>query len=259
MATHVAGAARIRGVNLSRLGRSAAADTWYPALIGLAVLTLLVVGLSARPAVRHESAREPGRHIVDQTSLSSADINAAANQLLMSVKQWTSEDRDVSRFARAKIEWLTAEQKAGRLSVLLLESIAETNLDFEDLMAAGVVDGLHVIVIAQPRFTAFLTEGGRVSAPFSEQQRNDFMLGLVHEVVHLQRPNPGNPARFDDRLNEELRTWHEVDVNVVRQLRQLHQPMNESFLKADEAIRVCGDKMKCPALRELLLPIEARR
>jgi hypothetical protein len=49
------------------------------------------------------------------------------------------------------------------------------------------------------------------------------------------------------------------DVNVVRPLRQLHQPMNESFIEADEAIRSCGDRKECQALREWLLPSERRR
>jgi hypothetical protein len=246
----------------------------WAAISGLALSALLVVGMTAAPApglqfpasnpwrpapAAHHALPSEAGGIVDQANLSSADINRSANQLLTSVKQWIREDRDVPGFAKDRIEWLTAQQKAGALSILLLEHIAETNLDFEDLMAAGVVNGVRVIVIAQPRFAGFLIEGARVSAPFGQQQRNDFMLALVHEVVHLQRSNPGNPARFEDRLNEELRAWHDVDLNVVRPLRRLHQPMNETFLRVDEAIRACGDRRECQALRELLLPSEARR
>ena len=242
-----------------RRKRSAAVPQRRPVIIGLAIPMLFLIGLSARSMVRRESPPEPDRHIVERAILSTADLNAAANQLLMSVKQWVSEDRDVPTFAKDKIEWLTAQQRAGTLSIILLKNVANANLDFEALMAGGTVEGRQVIVIAQPRFTAFLTEGGRSSAPFSQQQRNDFMLGLVHETVHLQRPEPGNPGRLEDRLNEEVRAWREVDVHVVRQLRQSHQPMNERFIEADEAIRSCGDKTQCQALRELLRPGETRR
>jgi hypothetical protein len=234
----------------------------WPVVICVAIPTLFLIGLSARTVGRHESPPEPDRRVFEQASLSSDAVNAAANQLFMSVKQWAREDCedcDVPRFARERIAWLIAQQRMGALSIMLLKNTVNSNLDFEDLMAGGTVEGRHVIVIAQPRFAAFLTEGGRVAAPFSRQQRNDFMLGLVHETVHLQRPDPGNPARLEDRVNEEVRTWREVDVNVVRQLRQARQPMNEIFIIADEAIRSCRDREPCQPLRDLLLGGERRR
>jgi hypothetical protein len=69
-------------------------------------------------------------------------------------------------------------------------------------MASGRPEGKPVIVIARPRFLDPLAEGTGTS--FNQQQRNDFALGLVHEVVHLQSANPGNPADLEDRLHEEL-------------------------------------------------------
>jgi hypothetical protein len=231
----------------------------WPVVVGLAIPMLFLIGLSAPALTRHDPPPEADRHTSDHANLSSADINAAANQLFLSVKQSIREDRGVPMFAMEKIEWLIAQQKAGALSIMLLKNIANTNLDLEDLMASGTVEGRHVIVIAQPRFSAFLAEGGRLSAPFSQQQRNDFMLGLVHETIHLQRPDPGNPARLEDRLDEEVRTWREVDLNVVRPLRRWHEPMSESFIAADEAIRSCADREVCPALRHLLLPSKGGR
>ena len=114
-----------------RRKRPAAAATRPLVLIGFAIPMLFLIGLSARSVVRRESPPQPDRHIVDQASLSSADINAAANQLSMSVKRWVTEDRDVPAFAKDKIEWLTTQQKAGTLSITLLANIANTDLDFE--------------------------------------------------------------------------------------------------------------------------------
>jgi hypothetical protein len=255
-----------------REGAAATRKGWHAAIIA-AVPVLYLIGLSARPSFHQDSQREPDgsslrdagpRSALHARSLPTAlhpdaAINTAANQLFALVEQSIAEEGYMPRFARDKIEWLVAQQKAGALSITLLKNIAETNLDAEDLMASGRVDGRRVIVIARPRFVRFLVEGGRVSAPFSQQQRNDFMLGLVHETVHLQRSNPSNPADLEDRLNEELRAWREVDVNVVRQLRELNQPMNERFIEADDAIRSCGNEERCQPLREILLPSERGR
>lgn len=116
-----------------------------------------------------------------------------------------------------------------------------------------------MIVIARPRFIGFLLEGGRTSAPFTPQERNDFALALVHEVIHLQNPNRGDPAKLEDRMVEELRAWRETDLNFARQLRRLNQPMNYRLMQADDALLACGDKLPCGSLRQILLPSEIGR
>lgn len=188
-----------------------------------------------------------------------AEVNAAVNDLFAFVNPSLPENQYFAEFAREKLSWIITEQKAGRLSLILLKNLANTNLDVENLMAAGRVEGKGVIVIARPRFVAFLVEGGRSSPPFTQQQRNDFALGLVHDAVHLQNPNPGNPASLEERLDEELRAWREVNLNVVRQFRNLNQPLNPRVIEADDALRSCDDKLPCEPLRKILLPGEVRR
>ena len=240
--------------------------------VNVALSVLLLAGLSARTLVQWDSqhgADRPrirsgfGPAPVTESGLigqpTDAELGAAANQLFGSVKRSIAEDSSLPEFAREKIAWLIGQQRAGALSVTLLKNATGTNLSDEDLMASGKVDGKSVIVIAQPRFSIFLAEGGRLAAPFSRQQVNDFMLGLVHETVHLQNATPGNPASLADRLSEELRAWREVDINVVRQLRQLHQPMNRRFTEADDALRTCRWKEPCPPLIEILMPTEQSR
>jgi hypothetical protein len=259
--------------------RSAASGRRRPAVnggrratIGVAVSALLVIGLSARTIVQWDAHRGTDRSSspsgyspaagIDnhwRGQHTDAELGAAASQLFGAVRRSIAEDGDLPDFAREKIAWLIEQRRSGALSINLLKNETGTNLNEEDLMASGRVDGKAVIVIAQPRFSIFLAEGGHFVAPFSRQQVNDFMLGLVHETVHLQNANPGNPAILGDRLREVLRAWREVDVHVVRQLRQLNQPMNRRFTEADDALRSCGDREPCPPLLQILTPTEQSR
>src|SRR5712692_3413428 len=187
------------------------------------------------------------------------DLRAAVNQLFRSVNPSLPENQYFTQFVKDKIWWIITQQKLGRLRLILLKNAEQAGLVAEDLMASGIVEGKATIVISQPSFLDFLLDGGRTSAPFTRQQKNDFAIGLVHEVVHLQNPNRGNPARIEDRLPEELRTWREVDLNVVRQFRRINQPMNRRLIEADDILRSCGDKARCEPLAKILLPGERMR
>jgi hypothetical protein len=199
-------------------------------------------------AARHEP---PGRN-------GDSVIRAAANQLFAAVKHTVATNVHVTDFAREKIAWILNSKQAGTLSVTLLKHPENADLGFDDMMAAGYAGAKPVIVIAQPRFAGFLVEGGRLVAPFSRQQVNDFMLGLVHETVLLQNPNfvhlLSGDDQMDDHLNEAIRAWREVDVRVVRALRAGQEPMDTRFVEVDDALRSCGDRQQCKPLRALLFP-----
>src|SRR5712691_5938901 len=186
-------------------------------------------------------------------------LTAAVNQLFLSVNPSLPENQYFTQFAKDKISWIITQQKLGKLRLILLKNVEQAGLVAEDLMASGIVEGNPMIVISQPSFLDFLLDGGRKSVPFTQQQKNDFAIGLVHEVVHLQNPNRGNPARIEDRLPEELRTWREVDLNVVRQFRKINQPMNRRLIEADDILRSCGDQARCEPLVKILLPGERMR
>jgi hypothetical protein len=223
----------------------------------LSLSLLFLIGLNAGTRDRHESS--PALLELAGPSSPQVDVTVAANQLLAAVKQWLSAQPAFPGFAREKVAWVTAQQKAGLLSLLLLQNASATNLDPEAFMASGIVEGRPVIVIPRVRFAAFLAEGGRAQPPFNPQQRNDFLLGLVHEAVHLQHDDRGDPSRLEDRLNEETRTWRDVDINVVRPLLVLHEPLNPRYREADEALRSCGDAEGCESLKALLVSSEANR
>jgi hypothetical protein len=225
--------------------------------IGLVLLTILQhtstshENISVSERVKHspitESEPPPGQGLTD------GEIRAAANQLFWAVSPSLPENRYFSPFAKQKLLWIITEKQAGKLSLILLKNVDSAGLIADDLMASGRPEGKPIIVISQPSFLDFLLDGGRIAPPFSQQQRNDFAIGLVHEVVHLENPNLSNITTPQERFQEELRAWRVVDLNVVRQLRELHQPMNHRLIEADDAIRSCGDSTQCEPLRAILM------
>lgn len=180
-----------------------------------------------------------------KNDLDDAQIKKAADALLAFATVSGPDNQYFPQFVKDKIAWLTARVSAGTAAVILLKDISKTSLGADDLMASAVVNGRPTVFISQPRFVQFLREGGRVSPPFGEQQRNDFVLGLVHEVVHLEGARSLGPAGKQELIREESRTWHEVSINAVRQLRWLGQRMHPKFVRVDEALRSCGDILPC--------------
>ena len=236
--------------------------------VGSAAVILVLIGLSAWTIVRQQS--KPAEGLADRPSLpptesrsnggrTDVDLSVAVNQLFSSVNPSLPENKYFPQFAKEQLLWIVTQRKAGKLSIILLKNTDNTNLYFEDLMASGIVEGKSMIVIAGPRFLDFLLEGGRTSPPFTQRQRNDFAVGLVHETIHLEKDNTANPANFQERLAEEVRAWRKVDLNVVRQLRQLNQPMNPRLIEVDDALRSCGDEAECGPLRQILSPTERPR
>ena len=252
--------------------RPSARRNGFRGLIVVTALILALIGLTAATLFLRRQTLAADRHLDQAVSgpplpaqsqsdgiRTDLDLSAVVNQLFASVNPSLPENQYFPQFAKDKLFWIIAEQKAHRLSIILLKNTDNTNLDFEAIMASGIADGKPTIVIAGQRFLGFLIEGGRTSAPFTLQERNDFALGLVHEAVHLEKENTANPAILEERLNEELRTWLKVDVDVVRQLRRLNQPMNPRLIEADDALRICRDKLPCEPLKQILLPSEIRR
>jgi hypothetical protein len=123
-------------------------------------------------------------------------------------------------------------------------------------MASGVVDGRTAILIPQRRFADFLTSDTSVSGTFTRRQRNDFMIALVHESVHLRNPHFLSPADVsqEQRLAEELRAWRTVNQRVVRPLRASSEPMHSMFIRVDDALIACGERPDCQPLTQAMVP-----
>jgi hypothetical protein len=179
------------------------------------------------------------------------DLQQAADGLLAAVNPERPENEYFTDFAQDALRWMTREHAAGRLTVAFLFDTASIGLPPGVLMAATRLDGQPTIFVAKPRFATFLREGGRVTPPFTQQQKNDFTVALIHEIVHLQRW-AGNPSSREIRAHEESKTWLEVNLRVVRPWRALNRPLHRRFIEVDDAFRSCGDVLPCPTIARLV-------
>ena len=178
------------------------------------------------------------------------ELQHAADQLLAAADPRMPQNEHFTPFAAEHLTWMSREAAAGRLAVAFLSDAESMGLPTSVMMAATRLDGQPTIVIAKPRFATFLAEGGASTAPFSQQQRNDFSVALVHETVHLQRWR-GEVVDVEERVREESYVWREVTLQVVRPWRALGQPLHDRFLQVDDAFKRCNDQLPCVAIGHL--------
>lgn len=219
-----------------------AASPWW-------IRTLKPVAIGTQTGTLAESA--PGDVLPTPPKLTDERLQRAADQLLALVDPERPENDYFSDFTRDRLRWMVREHGAGRLDVAFLTEASNGPLPPDVLMAAWKHDGKPTIFIAKSRFMKFLIETGTTEPPFRQQQRNDFALALVHEIVHLQNPN-ADPKNMQLRAAEESRVWREVSVQAVRPMRTRNQPMSQRFKDVDDALRACRDALPCPLLARLV-------
>jgi hypothetical protein len=172
--------------------------------------------------------------------------------LLVAVNPDRPENAYFTDYAQEALRWMMAEYGADRLVVALeLDPSAGSGLPPDVLMAATQLNGKSAIVMAKPRFATFLRAGRPPSQLYSEQQKNDFAVGLIHEVLHLRRAI-GEPSSEEMRVQEESRVWLEVNSEVVRPWRAANRPLSRRFFEVDDAFRRCGDMVPCLAVDRML-------
>lgn len=186
-----------------------------------------------------------------ERALSDAEVQGAADALLAATNPDLPENDHFPRLAADTLRWLRREHRAGRVVVAFLGE-SEGNLPPGVFMMATLLNERPTLVIAKPMLARFLREGGRLSAPFSQQQRNDFTVGLAHEVIHLQRWPTGVPSK-EQRAAEEATVWHQVSTQIVRPWRMADQPVNPRFIRVDDAFRRCNDVLPCSEVASLIL------
>jgi hypothetical protein len=236
----------------------------YVAAVLLASVVGVVVLIRHTPTDRSSDDRSrsiPGREAPrGAASVESPpiDVNHAADRLLAAVDPAVPDNAWFPAPAREALEWLYGDVRAGRLTIAVLERLDNTNLHGNVLMASGMVEGRRTLLLSEPRLRTFLNDRDGASRPFTRKQRNDFMLGLVHEAVHLrsaQLPSPASSS-YEERVAEELRAWRTVSLEVVRPLRGLGEPIDGVFIRLDDALLACGDRPDCQVLRASMIPAE---
>ena len=183
--------------------------------------------------------------------LNDDQLRAVVDDLLAEISPGREQNGYFSEFARSQLEWMEQEARAGRLTVGLFTDPASVGLLPGVLMVATAVDSIPTILVVKPRFLEFLEKSGRITKPFTAQQRNDFAIGIVHEVVHL-RESPTIARDQETFSEEELKTWRTVNLRVVRPLREQGRPVDQQFALVDDLLRGCDDSLPCPLLSRLL-------
>ena len=187
----------------------------------------------------------------DQQPLNDDQLRAVVDDLLAEISPGREENGYFSEFARSQLQWMEQEAREGRLTVGLFTDPASVGLLPGVLMVATAVDLIPTILVVKPRFLEFLKKSGRITKPFTAQQRNDFAIGIVHEVVHL-RESPTVARDQEAFSEEELKTWRTINLRVVRPLRDQGRPVDQQFALVDDVLRGCGDTLPCPLLSRLL-------
>lgn len=226
-------------------------------VLGILIGVSVAAGVAAfrmRPSEEPVSASPTGtgspelpRPNVSAPTLTDAELQHAADELLEAANPRLRQNQHFTPFATERLTWMSRESAAGRLTVAFLSDAESIGLPPSVMMAATQLDGQPTIFIAKPRFATFLVEGGASKGPFSQQLRNDFSVALVHETVHLQRWK-GKPVNVEERVREESFVWREVTLHVVRPWRALGQPLHKRFLQVDDAFKRCEDRLPCAAI-----------
>lgn len=228
----------------------------------MATLSIAVLVATGAVILRSRVTKEPDTRAVItvdsqqrnprvQPTVSDADLQRAADSLLAATNPELPENKYFTEFARDKLRWMVRESAAGRLTVAFVIDTAGGDLPPEVMMAATRLDGQPTIFIAKPRFARFLSEGGRTTPPFSQQQKNDFSVALIHETVHLLGW-AGPPPTREQRAQEESRAWRDVTLGVVRPWRAANQPLHHRLIQVDDAFLSCDDAIPCPAIALLV-------
>jgi hypothetical protein len=197
-----------------------------------------------------------------RNQLTDAQLQAAValtDRLYRSVDPTLKENNYFPEALKEKLSWVYKKRESGELGVF----VATDNrglLNRGTLMRAAYTrDGQMRIEF--PAHIAYATSqdpeirtlvGGR-------QLKNSFAVGLAHEATHLL----GLPRSFfetprstkvrDLVVQEELRTWTEVDEHIVAPLLDAFEPLHESLVQFNKVRKGCKKAgHECPVIRAFI-------
>jgi hypothetical protein len=82
--------------------------------------------------------------------------------------------------------------------------------------------------------------------------RSTVLTALLHEYIHLDKWPQTRPPTEEERLDEEVRAYGKMCLEVVRPMRQAGLAYLYDYAKLDDLLRRCGDNPQCPEFREAI-------
>ena len=173
-------------------------------------------------------------------------------ELMVSVAPAARGNEYFPPMASNKLAWILEESYQGRL---ILDFHGE-NLDLNQpniLMQAGYEGGKPYVRISAPALWHWVREVSNVPKGFNQEIKHDFLIGVVHQAVHLEHPTDvlyklaSSPESW---AIEETRAWREVVMGVVAPLRSQNQSVGTVFVQAHELLKKCAEPHDCPAFEK---------
>ncbi|MSU45006.1 MAG: hypothetical protein EXS47_00015 [Candidatus Zambryskibacteria bacterium] len=152
-----------------------------------------------------------------------------------------SENAYYPTLVQEKLEWIRVESFAGRLIIIHAERFS--NASASTIMASDItVDGKKRIVVS--------LESIRVSSATltTKELKTHYALAMTHEAIHFEAYETirlGRKATPNQRVNEEVRTWHRWIIGAVRPLLQTGHKMSPGLKEVNEVLKRCGDDARC--------------
>ena len=189
------------------------------------------------------------RYARQATDPTDAELNAAVARLFEEVDPDRRPTTHIPVYAQQQIRWVVGRYRANTLPLLLVDASQVSDADKDALMTSSGTEKAGAILVLKPAFTELLREGpAGVAGPFTAEQRNDFVVGVVHAAVHLRVATMNQNAATgvgDDAAAQERRVWRDVMLNVVRPMRSTGAPLHHTFVQVDDAFQRCNDRIDC--------------
>ncbi len=156
------------------------------------------------------------------------------------------ENSYLPTLAKEKLWWMIVQynSKPRRILISKIDRWAEGNLD----VIATTTNNPGQI----PEITVSAEAIGSTASHLTLDQLKDlFLAAMTHEVIHSER-HLRSDAAFEDKFQEELRTWSVWIPQVIRPLVKIGHHTAPDWEIADIVLRSCKDDPTCPAFMELV-------
>ena len=191
--------------------------------------------------------------------ISESKANELVNDLFKAIDPRNEENSYMTPFMKEKLLWFYEEAREKKLEVWAFPGFSQ-NADGTDdtstLMRMGYYPERKVsyILIYTARLMSYVRIQEKVLTGFNQMVKNLFAISIVHEATHLEQPPSyyEAPYEYQTVLNEEIRVWYTVNMEAVRALRQLREPIQYDLLVADDILNRCKNDPYCQEFKDFI-------